>query len=256
VGIFGRDKAPTPVKQGALAQAATSADEGGIAGFATDLVEKVLDVGMDGRGPFASAEEVARDAQANAASEKGAIDAIVRKHVALGAAGGFVTGLGGFITMPIALPANVIELLHAQPRGWSRPSPRCVATTSSTPQIRSAVLLTLVGADADDLLAQGRCGRDCLNGWAADGNLAAERLPGPALMIINKAHRFPARVAGWPHCAEPLWQGGPGDRWRYRGGVGCLPAQADCRQRGQGIPECDPGGAVVTMLQRRVRQES
>ena len=188
MGIFGRDKAPTPVKQGALAQAATSADEGGIAGFATDLVEKVLDVGMDGRGPFASAEEVARDAQANAASEKGAIDAIVRKHVALGAAGGFVTGLGGFITMPIALPANVIEFYITATRMVAAIA-KVRGYDLADPHIRTALLLTLVGADADDLLRKAGVVATAGTGGRLT-NLAAQRLPGPALMVINKGIGF------------------------------------------------------------------
>ena len=53
------------------------------------------------------------------------------------------------------------------------------------PEIRSAVLLTLVGADADDLLKKA--------GVASTGrlaNLAAQRLPGPAMMVVNKAVGF------------------------------------------------------------------
>jgi hypothetical protein len=53
------------------------------------------------------------------------------------------------------------------------------------PEVRSAVLLALVGADADDLLRKA--------GVAGTGrlvNLAAQRLPGPALMAVNKAVAF------------------------------------------------------------------
>ena len=53
------------------------------------------------------------------------------------------------------------------------------------PEVRSAVLLTLVGADSDDLLA--------LAGLTTGGrlaSLAAERLPGPALMMVNKGVGF------------------------------------------------------------------
>lgn len=70
-------------------------------------------------------------------------------------ANGFVTSLGGFITMPVALPANVT--------GFYLLATRMVAAVAKArgydltqPHIRSAVLLSLVGADADDLLSQGR----------------------------------------------------------------------------------------------------
>jgi hypothetical protein len=53
------------------------------------------------------------------------------------------------------------------------------------PEVRSAILLTLVGADSEDLLRKA--------GVPSTGrlaNLAAERLPGPALMMVNKGVGF------------------------------------------------------------------
>ncbi|HRW17926.1 MAG TPA: EcsC family protein [Dermatophilaceae bacterium] len=193
MGIFGFDD--QPAKDGAVArrrsaleQAGEQQQEGGLAGMATDLVERLLDAGIDGRGPFDSAADVARKARDGSSSDEAAIDAIVRKHLATAAAGGFVTGLGGFITMPIALPVNVVEFYLvatrmvaaiAQLRGYDL----------AQPQIRTAVLLTLVGADADDLLKKA----GVVGGLGAGGritNLAVQRLPGPALMVINKAIGF------------------------------------------------------------------
>ncbi len=188
VGIFGRDHATAPAKQGALAQAAETPDEGGLAGFATDLVEKVLDVGIDGRGPFASADEIAREARDRNTSDKGAIDAVVRKHVAIGAAGGFVTGLGGFVTMPIALPANVVEFYITATRMVAAIA-KLRGYDLASPQIRTAVLLTLVGADADDLLRKAGVVASAGTGGRLT-NLAAQRLPGPALMVVNKGIGF------------------------------------------------------------------
>src|SRR4051812_26168199 len=46
---------------GALERAALPA-EGGLSGAATRLVERLLDVGIDGKGPFDSAHEVAKGA--------------------------------------------------------------------------------------------------------------------------------------------------------------------------------------------------
>ena len=80
-----------------------------------------------------------------------AVDAIVRQHIGLGAASGFVTSVGGFITLPLALPANVL--------GFYLIATRMTAAIAKVrgydlrqEEIRTAVLLTLVGADADDLL--------------------------------------------------------------------------------------------------------
>ena len=141
VGIFDKDASSelATTQRGALEQAASGQQEGGLAGMATDLVEKLLDVGIDGRGPFNSAHEVAVAARDGVRSDDAAIKAIIRKHVRAGAVGGFVTGLGGFVTMPVALPANVAEFYLV--------ATRTVAAIAdvrgydlSQPQIRTAVI--------------------------------------------------------------------------------------------------------------------
>jgi len=192
VGIFGKDdnKSLATTQRSALEQAAMGQDEGGLAGLATDLVEKLLDVGIDGRRPFDSAREVAVAARAGVRSDDAAIRAVVRKHVAAGGVGGFVTGLGGFVTMPVALPANDLEFYLV--------GTRMVAAIAhlrgydvDDPQIRSAILLTLVGADADDLLRKaGSVAGVSLGTSGRLTALAAQRLPRPALMVLNKAIGF------------------------------------------------------------------
>lgn len=171
-------------RAGTALERAREGDPGGLAGAATRLMERLLDTGIDGRGPLDSAHTIAQEARAKSSSSEDAIDHIVRQHTLLAASGGFVTSLGGFITMPVALPANVVEFYLlatrmvagiAEVRGYDL----------ERPEIRSAVLLTLVGADADDLLQKA--------GVVATGrlsNLAAQRLPGPILMVVNKAVAF------------------------------------------------------------------
>ncbi|MGE9809025.1 MULTISPECIES: EcsC family protein [unclassified Janibacter] len=189
---FGKDEAKEAEKQlkqtrSALEQAKDpQEDQGFIGGSATKLVENLLDSGIDGKGPFDSADKVARSALAkHAGNVDEAVDEVVRDHLKLAAAEGFVTSVGGFVTLPIALPANVLAFYLlatrmtaavAQLRGYDL----------KHQQIRSAVLLTLVGADAEDLLA--KAGVVAPAGRLT--NLAAQRLPGPALMVVNKAVGF------------------------------------------------------------------
>lgn len=161
-------------------------DQGFVGNSATKMVENLLDTGIDGKGPFDSAAKVASTALTkNGGDVDKAVDDIVGSHVKLAAAGGFVTSLGGFITLPVSLPANVL--------GFYLLATRMTAAVASLrghditqPQIRTAVLLTLVGADADDLLA--KAGMVAPAGRLT--NLAAQRLPGPALMVVNKAIGF------------------------------------------------------------------
>lgn len=157
----------------------------------TRMFERLMDVGIDGRGRFDSAQKVADVAMAGHSDAERAIDAIVRSHLKLAVAGGFVTGLGGFLAMPIALPANVLEFYLV--------ATRMVAGIASTrgydirqPEVRSAVLLALVGADADDLLKKLSPLPGVDTGWLA--GLAVQRLPGPVLLAVNKGVGF--RVLG------------------------------------------------------------
>lgn len=159
-------------------------DLGALAGAAASLVERLLDIGIDGRGSFDSAQTIADGARREKAEPEAAIESVVAEHTKLAAVGGFVTGLGGFVTLPIALPANVIEFYAV--------ATRMVAAIAALrgydlkqQGVRSAVMLTLVGADADDLLRKA--------GVVTTGrlaSLAAERLPGPALMVLNKGIGF------------------------------------------------------------------
>jgi hypothetical protein len=159
-------------------------DDSPVAGAATPMIERLMDVGIDGRGRFRSAQSVADFALAEHREVEPAIDAIVRSHLRLAAANGFVTGLGGFAAIPISLPANVL--------GFYLVATRMVAGIAASrghdigqPEVRSAVLLALVSADADDLVAKASD--------ASAGNLvslAAQRLPGPVLMAVRKGILF------------------------------------------------------------------
>jgi len=178
-------KLRTATDAGALERAALPA-EGGLSGAATRLVERLLDVGIDGKGPFDPAHEIAATALKHARGDRDqALRIIVRDHRQLGAVGGFVTGLGGFFTMPISLPANVLEFYLLATR-MTAATAKVRGYDIDQPEIRSAILLTLAGADSEDILKKAGL-------HAAGGKLSAvafDRLPAPALMVLNKAVGF------------------------------------------------------------------
>src|SRR5690606_37311924 len=76
---------------------------------------------------------------------------LARGTLIRGGIGGFLTGLGGFVTMPVSLPVNLAEFYIqavrmvaaiAHLRGYDLDDER----------IRTAVLLTMVGSDSDEVL--------------------------------------------------------------------------------------------------------
>ena len=151
------------------------------------LVEMLLDVGLDGRGPLSPVRRVADTAVAGSGGDREkAIAAIARRSTLAGGIGGFVTGLGGFVTMPVSLPLNVAEFYLQAVRMVGG-----IATLRGhdidDPRVRTAILLTLVGSDADAVLK--KAGMTSAASGAVT-SYALKGLPPAALMIVNKAVGF------------------------------------------------------------------
>ena len=118
----------------------------------------LVDVGLEGRGPIDPVREVADRALTKAGGDhEKAIAAVARSTTVIGGVGGFVTGLGGFVTMPVSLPVNVAEFYLQAVRMVGT-----IATLRgydiSEPRVRTAVLLTLVGSDVRRGAEEGRDG--------------------------------------------------------------------------------------------------
>lgn len=168
----GGERLPEPLARG---------DEGVVG----RLINVLLDAGIDGVGPLKSARELADIARRDTRTSEGAEKKIVRSHVFKGAVGGFVTGVGGFVTMPVALPANVVEFYVGATRMVA-----AIATLRGydvdDPRVRSAVLLTLVGSDADEVLAKA----GLTGGTGKVLGVVGQQLPPAALLMLNKAIGF------------------------------------------------------------------
>ena len=166
-------------------------EEGRLDALANTFVGRLLDYGVDGIGPLQSSGEVlARARRKHGDDSDQVVHAIVSEHVRKAALGGFVTGVGGIFTMPVAIPANVL--------GFYTLATRMVAAIAeergydvTSKSARSAVLLSLVGADADELLR--KAGVSTAAGMTGSGrlaNLATSRMPKAAAMMVNKAVGF------------------------------------------------------------------
>ena len=159
---------------------------GGMHGSVAKLVGSLLDVGIDGRGRFSSAREVADAALVeHGGNAEKAVAGVISDHLKLAGASGFLTNVGGFATMVVALPANVLGFYVLATR-MSAAVAAVRGYDLSRREIRSAILLSLVGADAQDLLT--KAGLSAPTGRLA--GLATQRLPGPALIMVNKAVGF------------------------------------------------------------------
>jgi hypothetical protein len=143
----------------------------------------VLDAGLNGLGPIRSAAQVADAALRDADDSEEAIETLVRDHLALSAAGGFVTGVGAYVTLPIALSVNLAEFYLVATRMVG-----AIAVVRGydvrQPEVRTAVLLTLVASRSDEVLSKEGFGAGTLS------RFGLRRMPPGALMLVNKAIFF------------------------------------------------------------------
>ncbi|WP_232549616.1 EcsC family protein [Propioniciclava soli] len=161
-------------------------DPDGTSDSISQLIQQLTGVGIDGVGPFDSATKVARDALAR---ENGDVEKAIRRvrgqHQRLAGAGGFITNLGGFATMLVAVPANVFQFYVLATR-MTAATAHLRGYDLSDDRIRTAVLLTLVGSNSTDILS--RAGLPVTGGAAVA--FASSSLPRAALMVVQKAVGF------------------------------------------------------------------
>lgn len=88
--------------------------------FTQEKIMQVLDWGyekaVNGVPGLGSAGDLAREYLNTAGSLEEKVDSLIRWQNAKCATSGFLSGLGGFITLPIAIPANISSVLYVQMR--------------------------------------------------------------------------------------------------------------------------------------------
>jgi uncharacterized protein (DUF697 family) len=123
-------------------------------GFTSGFLQKVLARAIAGVGPLDGAAEVADKALAE---ENGnvhhAVDALIRSHTRLSGAQGFVTNIGGLVTMAVTVPANVTGLVMVQLRLHAAIA-RLYGHDLDDLDVRAAVLTTLLGHEQTEKLVR------------------------------------------------------------------------------------------------------
>jgi hypothetical protein len=151
---------------------------------AYQFLEEILRIGVNGAGPLGSAQTVAEEAMRRHHSKDRAIRSLIRMHVQLAGAQGFLTNLGGFLAMPVALPANIGACYILQ----TRLAASIAIVHGQDPaeeQVRSALLLCLLGNTAAETMK--KVGVQVGQKVAMN---AIKKLPIDVLYAINKKVGF------------------------------------------------------------------
>jgi uncharacterized protein (DUF697 family) len=155
-------------------------------GAMIQLVRAVLAQGVDGFGGVASSAVLADQYLSDPSypSLDARVDALIRWEASRNFGTGFVTGLGGLITLPVAVPASMYANWFLQAR-LAGAIASLYGYNTSEERVRTLVLLSLIG-DA---------GREVVKGVGVQvgnklGMKAVQAVPGKVLIEINKQVGF------------------------------------------------------------------
>lgn len=164
---------------------AAAAKKGDLGEAGNQFIELILDTGINGAGPFKSADAIAQEASIHASGDiDAAIKRVIKTHMRVVGVSGFATGLGGLGALPIAIPTDV-TVFYAQGARMVAAIATLRGYDPASDDVRSAVAVSLVGAFGTEAVA--KIGAE-VAGKA--GVAALKKLPGKVLIEINKKVGF------------------------------------------------------------------
>jgi uncharacterized protein (DUF697 family) len=174
---------------------ATNGTGGSVAATFLQLFDWAYGRAIDGLPGFDGAEGLANKFAARHGNPDAAIKALILSQTALAGGAGLLTGIGGFVSLPVAIPANLASALYIQVRLIAAIA-HLRGHDIRTPEVRALVLACLTGSKAADTLknAGARLGvrvtRD-VAGWMSPALLKkAERMAGASTpALLKKAER-------------------------------------------------------------------
>ena len=144
----------------------------------------VYDKALEGVAGWESAEEFAKNYTDAYPSREKAIDGLIAWQMSKAAVAGFVTGLGGILVLPVAIPANLASVLFIQLRMIAGIA-HIRGYDLKSDQVRSLAFMCLAGSAATDVA------KDVgINIGAKLTASAISKISGETLKKINQAVGF------------------------------------------------------------------
>lgn len=153
---------------------------------ALDLVNAVLDAGINGLGPLKSASELADEYLSDSSypDNDARINSLINWETSKNFTSGFLTGLGGLLTLPVAVPAGLGASWAVQARMVGAIA-KIQGHDTKEDRVRTLALLAIVGDAGKEVVKQ--AGVQVGNKL---GMKALEAVPGRLLIEINKLVGF------------------------------------------------------------------
>jgi hypothetical protein len=147
----------------------------------TQVLDWAYEKAVNGLPGSNTAAELAENYLSKHNSVDNAIDSLIRWQNAKGVTSGFLTGLGGLITLPVAIPANVASVMYVQIRMISTIA-HMRGYDLKDDQVKTFVFVCLTGQAATDILKQAG-----VKLGTAIVKEAIKKIPGEVIKAINKA---------------------------------------------------------------------
>ena len=153
---------------------------------ALDLVNAILDAGINGLGPLKSASELADEYLSDSSypDNDARINALINWETSKNFTSGFLTGLGGLLTLPVAVPAGLGASWVMQARMVGAIA-KIQGHDTKEERVRTLALLAIVGDAGKEVVKQ--AGVQVGNKL---GMKALKAVPGRLLIKINKLVGF------------------------------------------------------------------
>ncbi|MFT4215828.1 MAG: EcsC family protein [Micropruina sp.] len=113
---------------------------------AGNWLRQILEFAIDGNMTIPGAKDAAARSLQTRGDHEEAVDSVIRQHVGLAGAQGFLTNLGGLLTLPVALPANLAGLAVVQMRMIAAIA-HLRGYDLNDRRVRSALTLAMLGED-------------------------------------------------------------------------------------------------------------
>lgn len=131
----------------------TAADKLPLAGILSRGFDWVYERALGGAPGLDGAEAVAADYRARHDDDEAAIAQMIAWHTGQAGAAGFLTGMGGALTLPVAMPAHLLSTLYLQVR-LTAAIAHLRGYDIRSDEVRLAAFACLAGATAADRLKQ------------------------------------------------------------------------------------------------------
>jgi hypothetical protein len=148
------------------------------------ILDWIIDMGIKGVGFLPSARNVAEHHRKACKTTEEAIDSVIAWRTAYATGTGFMTGLGGIVTLPIAIPASLASS-YALGANTAAAIAILRGYDENSDQVRTFVLLSLIGEGAIEVL---RVAGVKISNKVTQNII--QQIPGKILIEINKKVGF------------------------------------------------------------------